>query len=159
MRAVPLIVRFPALVVLLVAIAATGCRREDPARAELRTRLKQEPQLSPEEVGRVLDEVVRSIGGRPVRATDGSAETELDPRERDAVLGMLTDRVGIYDEGLRTSDATVVRVINAPGISLHTEYSAARRLMIDVETFLPRRFEFNHEFPFQGDYAFDLIVE
>jgi hypothetical protein len=140
-------------------LAAVGCAREDPARAELRARLKQDAQLSPEEVGRVLDEVVRSIGGRPVRATDGSSETELEPRERDAVLGMLTERVGIYDEGLRATDATAVRVINAPGVSLHAEYSAARRLMIDVETFLPRRFEFNHEFPFPGDYALDLVVE
>ena len=51
-----------------------------------------------------------------------------------------------------------MRVLNAPGISQYMEYSAMRRIMVDVETFLPRRFEFSYEFQGMGDYGFDLVV-
>jgi hypothetical protein len=146
-------------VCLLLSIVVSGCSEpEDPARVELRARVRQGATLSEQDLGRVLDEVSRSIAGKRVRISENALTRELEPQQRDVVFGMLTERVGVYDEGLRAS-GTTVRVINAPGISLHSEYSAARRLLVDVDTFLPRRFEFNHEFPMTGDYAFDLLVE
>jgi hypothetical protein len=64
----------------------------------------------------------------------------------------------MYDEGLRDVGGRSVRVLSAPGISEYREYSATRRIMVDVETFLPRRFEFSYEYPGMGDYGFDLVV-
>ena len=39
------------------------------------------------------------------------------------------------------------------------QIEAFRRLWVDVETFLPRRFEFAYAFPGFGDYSYDLVVE
>jgi hypothetical protein len=49
------------------------------------------------------------------------------------------------------------RVLNAPGRSRDSEVEAARQLWVEVETFLPRRFQFTYAFPGYGDYAFDLV--
>lgn len=145
---------------LLVLAALASCRaREDPLRVELRALLSKQATLSAQDLTQVLDEVNRSLAGKKVRISQDAALRELDPVERDVVLGMLTDRVGLYDEGPRAGGDRRVRVFNAPGISLHPEYSAARRLFVDIETFLPRRFEFSYEFPGMGDYAFDLLVD
>lgn len=145
---------------LVLSIVIAGCGEpEDPARVDLSARLRQDATLSAQDLGRALDEVSRSIAAKRVRINENAATRDLDQAQRDVVFGMLTNRSGVYDEGLRTSGGATVRVINAPGISLHHEYSAARRLLIDVETFLPRRFEFSYEFPGMGDYAFDLLVD
>lgn len=151
---------------LLMAGCATP---EDPARIELRARLKQTAILSEQELGRMLNEVDRSIGEKVVRFTQNAVTGEpitvqlgtgeLNKEQREVVLGMLTNHNGVYDEGLSTVGDAPVRVFNAPGLSLHAEYSAARRLFVDLETFLPRRFEFRYEFPGMGDYSLELVVE
>ena len=143
--------------VALVLMSACG-PREDPARVELRARLKQSTPLADADLGRVLDEVGRSLAGKTVRFNQDGVTKELDPEQRDVVLGMLTSRIGVYDEGLKTNGDRTVRVLNAPGKSNYAEYSAARKLWVDVETFLPRRFEFSYEFQGMGDYAFDLLI-
>lgn len=139
---------------------------EEPARIELRARLKQAAVLSEEELGRMLNEVDRSIGDKVVRFTrdaaagePGAAGGELNKEQREVVLGMLTNHNGVYDEGLSKAGDAPVRVFNAPGLSLHAEYSAARRLFVDLETFLPRRFEFKYEFEGMGDYSLELVVD
>jgi hypothetical protein len=142
------------LSIVLVSCAAP----EDPARVELRNRLKQQAVLTDEELGRVVTEVSKSLGDKPVRILQDGAARELDANQRDVVLGMFTNRTGMYDEGLKDVGGRTVRVLNAPGISQYMEYSASRRILVDVETFLPRRFEFNYEFEGMGDYAFDLQV-
>lgn len=145
---------------LLASVAMAGCAPpEDPARIELRARLKQAATLSPEELARTMEEVSRSLEGKKVQVSQDAMTRELDPAQHDVVLGMLKDRAGVYDEGLRTAQGVSVRVLNAPGLSEHLEYSAARRLFVDVETFLPRRFEFFYEVPGMGDYSLDLIVK
>jgi hypothetical protein len=144
---------------LLAATLISACAKpEDPARAALRVRLKQSAPLSNADLGPALDEVGRSIAGRTVRAKTDTVTRELNREQLEVVLGMLTNHVGVYDEGLRTEGGTTLRVVNAPGVSASPEYSAARKLWIDVDTFLPRRFEFSYEFQGMGDYSFDLVV-
>jgi hypothetical protein len=143
----------------VLSIVAISCTEpEDPARVELRNRLKQQALLSDEELGLVVTEVSKSIGDKPVRIAQDGATKDLDATQRDVVLGMLVNRIGMYDEGLKEVGGRTVRVLNSPGISQHMEYSATRRLIVDVETFLPQRFEFSYEFQGMGDYAFDLQV-
>lgn len=143
---------------VLSTLAASCAAPEDPARVDLRARLKQQAVLTDEELGRVVTEVGKSIGDKPVRISQDGVTKELDAAQRDVVLGMFENRVGMYDEGLKDVGGRTVRVLNAPGISQYMEYSATRRIMVDVETFLPRRFEFSYEFQGMGDYAFDLLV-
>jgi hypothetical protein len=151
-------VRLVPLLVLSVLISACG-EPEDPARAEIRARLKQDTVLSPEELGRVLDEVSVTLGSKTVRFNRDEVTGELDREQREVVFGMLTNREGLYDEGLRLERGETLRVLNAPGLSLHPEYSAARKLLVDVETLLPRRFEFKYEFEGMGDYTLDLLID
>ncbi len=144
---------------LLACIVLSACGQpEDPARVELRARLKQSAQLSSEELARVLDEVGRTVADKPIRFKQDTVTGDLDQEQRAAVLGMLTERAGVFDEGLRTDGAISSRVLNGPDKSLNAEYTATRRLLIDVDTFVPRRFEFSHEVPGIGDYAFDLVI-
>ena len=145
---------------ILASLVVPGCAREDPVRVELRNRLKQSPQLSPEELGRVLDEVNRTLQGKVVRFQQDNGPQEFTPEQRSVVLGMLTERVGVFDEALRTEDGLQLRIINAPGISTDPEYEATRRLSIDIQTFLPRHFAFHQGVPGMPEaYSFDLVVQ
>jgi hypothetical protein len=149
-----------ALAVLALAALSAGCAEpEDPARAALRARLKQEAGLTPAELDQLRAEVGRTIADRAVLIEAGDGPREMDRERRETVLGMLTEPVGMYDEGLRTRDGDTFRVLNAPGVSDTMEIEAVRRLWIDVETFEPGRFEFAHAFPSPSDYGFDLVVE
>lgn len=147
------------VVACVVAMVAAGCAApEDPARVELRARLQQQTRLTSEELGRLVAEVAKSIGDKRVQIAQDGVTSDLDAGQREVVLGMFTNPVGMFDEGLQNAAGRTVRVLNAPGVSEHREYVAMRRIMVDVETFLPRRFEFSYEFPGMGDYAFDLRI-
>jgi hypothetical protein len=147
------------VLVLLASVAFASCGpREDPARAGLRERLGRQEPLSAEEIARVLDEVSRTLEGRTVRIVRGSTKSELAAGDREVVLGMLTDRAGVFDEGIRAGGGRSARVFNAPGRSNNPEIEASRRLFVDVETFLPLRFEFAHAFQSPDDYSYDLNV-
>ena len=147
-----------AIFVALIGVAACT-PHDDPQRAELRTRLRQETQLSADEIARVFEQVQGSLQGRPIRIARGATKTDLGASERDVVLGMLSDRTGVFDEGLRTGGGRRARVFNAPGVSNNPEIEASRRLFVDVETLLPLRFEFAYAYPNPDDYNLDLIVE
>ena len=146
---------------ILVAFAASAACSppEDPARAGLRARLEQQAPLSAEEIARVFDEVSRTLAGRTVGIVRGSTKSDLEATDREVVLGMLTDRTGVFDEGLRSGGGRKARVFNAPGQSSNPEIEASRRLFVDIESLLPLRFEFAHAFASQDDYALDLTVE
>jgi hypothetical protein len=138
----------------------TACAREDPARVALRERLKDRTQLSPEELGQVLDEIGKSMQGKTIKYRIGASPTaDLPADQMEVTFGMLKERAGVFDEALVTEDGSMVRIINAPGRSLNAEYEASRRLFVDIETFLPRRFRFSHSVAGIGDYEFDLILE
>ena len=83
---------------------------------------------------------------------------DLEVSQRASVLGMLTDRKGAFDEGLRTEAGSTWRVINEPADSPSAEIESTRRMSIDIETFLPRRFEYASAFPSPDDYWFNLVV-
>ena len=141
----------------IIGIAACAAS-EAPERVELRARLTQETQLSQDEIGRVLEQVDQALQGKTVRAARGATTTDLGAAERDVVLGMLHDRAGVFDEGLRSGGGRRARVFNAPAVSNNPEIEATRRLFVDVETFLPLRFEYAYAFPSPDDYSLDLVI-
>jgi hypothetical protein len=141
---------------LVLVLIAAGCRREDPARAALRTRLTEAQPLSSDELGRVRSEISKTIQAEHVRVQTGAESRDLTAEEQTVVLGMLTEPAGMFDEGLREESGERLRVLNAPGLSEDPEIEATRRLWIDVVTFRPRRFSFNYAVPGRGDYALDL---
>jgi hypothetical protein len=165
MRSVRLKMNFfvmtPLRLVLLVGLCAlSGCGKpEDPARVELRARLKQDARLTPPEIERVMDEVNKALAGKTVRFTLDGAARDFDDEQRAVVLGMLTYRAGVYDEGLRTDGGRTSRVLNGPGKSASSEYEATRKLWIDPETFLPRHFEFSYGVGGMPGYSFDLVTD
>jgi hypothetical protein len=145
---------------LMSCFTAMACGKpEDPARVQLRERLKDPMRLSPDELGHVREEVGRTIQDMKVRVKEATGTRDLDQDQRTVVLGMLTDAAGMYDEGLRAEAGKTFRILNAPGVSNNAEIEASRKLWIDVETFLPERFDFVFAFPGNGDYSFDLVVE
>jgi hypothetical protein len=149
----------PAVLLLACGVLVSCTRPEDPARRALRERLQQPPQLSSEELGRFREEIGKTIAGKTVRIREAGSARTVDEQQRTVILGMLTDPAGLFDEGLRNESGVTVRVLNAPGISTQPEIEAARRLWVDVATFVPKRFEFAYAFPGFGDYAFDLAFE
>ena len=145
---------------LLAAVGIAGCTpAENPERAALRARLTQEAQLSQEEIARVFDQVDQVLQGKVIRVSRGAATTDLGAAEREVVLGMLRDRAGVFDEGLRSGGARRARVFNAPAVSNNPEIEASQRLFVDADTFLPLRFEFAYAFPSPDDYSLDLSVD
>ena len=144
---------------LLSGLAMSTCARaEDPARSALRGRLRQETSLSDEELARVCTEVARTVAGKSFRVKDGEVTRELSREQQDVIFGMLSNRAGLYDEGLRRENGTSYRVLNAPGRSDNAEIEVSQRLWIAVETLLPLRYQFTYAFPGYGDYAYDLIL-
>jgi outer membrane lipoprotein-sorting protein len=152
-----MIVRVAALLLTCAVCSACGAR-EDPARTELRERLEQGATLSSEELARFRAEVSKSVEGQ-IFVTVGPVAQELDAEQRATVFGMLTEPAGMFDEGIRREQGVTFRVLNAPGRSTSQEIEASRRLWVDVETFLPRRFEFTHAFQGYDDYSFDLTLK
>jgi hypothetical protein len=147
-------------VAVLASIGLSACApREDPARAELRARLSTEAQLSADEIARVFEEVNRTIEGKRIRIVRGSTASEIGAAEREVALGMLIDRTGVFDEGLRAGGGRRARVFNAPGQSNNPEIEANRRLFIDLESFEPLRFEFAYAFSSPEDYEYEIDVE
>ena len=142
---------------LLSGLAMSCTRAEDPARVDMRERLRQETHLSGEELAHFCNEVTRTVAGTSFRIKDGEATRELSREQQDVIFGMLTNRAGLYDEGLRREDGTSYRVLNAPGRSDNAEIEASQRLWIAVETLIPVRYQFTYAFPGYGDYAYDLI--
>jgi hypothetical protein len=152
--------RLPLLFLLiLTGLAGFACApAEDPEVAGIRTRLKEPAALAGSELTRTFDQIAGMLGDRAVHFTQGSTAGELNREQRSIVLGMLTDRAGVFDEGLRTDGERALRVFNAPGTSIISEYDATRRLLIDVETLLPARFEFTDTASSEENYAFELTV-
>jgi hypothetical protein len=87
-----------ALPLLVACLVVCSCgAREDPARGELRQRLRQSNQLSPEELGRFRAEVTRTMAGKTF-SMQGSPQ-ELDAEQRELVLGCSPNRRGCSTKG------------------------------------------------------------
>jgi hypothetical protein len=147
----------PALLVACGLLAACA-PPEDPARAELRGRLRQEARLTDEEIGRVRAEVSGAIAGKTVEVKDAAGERPLTAEQRAVAFEILTNAAGVFDEGLQRENGRSFRVLNGPGRSDNAEIEATNRLWIDVDTFLPYRFRFAYAFPGYGDYTLELVV-
>jgi len=145
-------------IVLLMGLAS-GCAREDPARAALRARLGEPATLSSDELRKLREEIARTIEGRTVLVRLDATEQPLDDERRKVVFGMLSDPAGLFDEGLQSRGSAHYRILNAPGESRDLEVEASRRLWIDTATLLPARFEFTYAVPSVNDYSFDLVVK
>ncbi len=148
----------PGCALLMIAFAVAGCGRpDDPARVALRQRLAQEAALSPAELGQLVAEVNRGMAGKTFHAKDGESTRALGAEQHEVVFGMLSDPIGMFDEGRRESEGGSYRILNAPGPSSNAEIEVIRRLWIDIETLLPGRFQFNYAFPNPDDYTLDLV--
>jgi hypothetical protein len=146
-------------VAVLCGVLLSACGpSEDPARAEFRKRVLDGKYMSADEVGRLLDEVSKALEGKTVRSRREGVSAELDPELRDIVLGMLTYRPGVFDEGIEHRGDLTLRVVNAPGRPSNMELDAARHLSIDTQTFLPAYFEFTSGVA-SDEFAFELVVE
>jgi hypothetical protein len=144
---------------VVLTLAAVGCeRQEDPGRVELRARLKREAQLSNDELGVLRNEVTRTIVGKRFRIKEGATTRELSAEQQTMLFEMLGDPAGMFDEGLRRDRGAALRVLNAPGRSNNSEIEASQRLFVDIETFLPKRYQFDYAFPSADDFAVDLVV-
>jgi hypothetical protein len=144
---------------LVVCLAAVHCAApEDPARVRLRARLGDERPLTADELKGMIIEVGHTLVGKRLRLDEGSGPRDLQGEERETVFGMLTDSVGVFDEGLREDKGKRYRILNAPGVSMNSEIEAARRLWVDVQTLEPVRFDFAYAFPGYGDYSLAIGV-
>jgi len=145
--------------VLVAAFACASCQSaEDKARAEFSARLKDRKQLSRDELVRLYSEIGRALGRRKLLAKQGAVTRELDERQQAAVLGMLSDPTLVGDSGVRADGTRTLRGVNANGTPATSEIDATQTLWIDVESFLPVRYEFTYAMAGLGDFAYDLIV-
>jgi hypothetical protein len=146
---------------MLIALATLSAACESPqaqARRELQTRLKQEARLTPEELRRWYEQIAPVIAGKTVQVREGAISRTLDNEQRLAVLGVLSDPDAVYDGGLRLEGNAMWRGLKAGATPVLSELDATQTLWIDVETFQPRRYEFEYSSPGFGDYAYDLTL-
>jgi hypothetical protein len=152
-------VNFKLVLVCIAALALQACRpAEDPARVTLRERLVQRAPLTPEELTSLLNDLSRTLEGKVVKSMVAGETHDLSDRQRYDVLGMLTDRQGVFDEGLRTSGNRAFRILNAPAQSSNMEMDASRRLLIDTQSLLPARLEVISGVA-ADEYVLDLVVK
>lgn len=142
--------------VLMVAGVLSACQAEDPARAALRARLKQENRLTPDEIRAFFDQIAPAIVDKRVTVKQGALTRALDDEQRASVLGMLSDPAAVYDGGMKVEGKTVWRGLKTGGTPAMSELDATQTLWIDVDAFVPRRYEFEYSSPGFGDYAYDL---
>jgi len=141
---------------LLVVSSLAACQREDPARTAMRTRIKQETRLTPAEMRTFFDQIAVSIAGEKVMVREGALTRSLDDQQRGSVLGLLSDPESVADGGLKVEGEHMWRGVEADATPALAELSATQTLWIDVDSFVPRRYEFTYSSPGFGDYAYDL---
>jgi len=147
------------VLVLAAAFACASCQSaENKARAEFSARLKDKKALTREELVRLYDEIGRALGRHKLLAKQGAVTRELDERQQAAVLGMLSDPTLVGDSGVRADGTRTLRGLNANGTPATSEIDATQFLWIDVDRFLPVRYEFTYAMAGLGDFAYDLIV-
>jgi hypothetical protein len=124
----------------------------------MRARLKEERRLSPDEVRALFDQIAPGVGDKKVSVKQGAVTRELSAEERTSVLGILSDPGRVYDEGVRREGNSIWRGLTTGATPAMSELDAMQTLWIDVESFVPRRYEFAYSSPGFGDYSYDLIL-
>ena len=144
--------------ILASCLLAIGCESpEDATRARFRERLQASTPLTQPEVNQLVSFTLAAIGGRPIRIRGQGAVRELDAKGRAEVLAVLGGGPPVSDAGLRKAGNLTLRGIEGPGTPVHSELDAAQTLWIDIDTFLPHRFELTYSLPGFGDYAYDIV--
>jgi hypothetical protein len=142
---------------IAVCLMAIACGSpEEATRAKFRERLKSSAPLTYPEVNQLVSYTLAAIDGRPIRVRDQGTIRTLDAQRRAEVLTVLGGGAPVSDAGLRNADNRTLRGIEGPGTPARSELDAAQTLWIDVETFLPHRFELTYSLPGFGDYAYDI---
>ena len=101
------------LVWLVACAVVSACGvGEDPARRELSQRLRQDAQLSSEELGRVRAEISKAMAGKTL-LKHGSVPEELAAEQRELVFDILAGPSGLFDEGMKMLGEKTFRVLNA----------------------------------------------
>jgi hypothetical protein len=125
------------LCLLIVATSLATCRGEDPSRAAVRARLKQDTRLTPDEIRAFFDQIAPVIAGKKVTVKQGALTRALDDEQRGSVLGMLSDPASVYDGGLKVDGKNVWRGLKTGGTAALSELDATQTLWIDVGSFVP----------------------
>ncbi len=142
---------------IAVCLMAIACGSpEEATRAKFQERLKSSAPLTYPEVNQLVSYTLAAIDGRPIRVRDQGTIRTLDAQRRAEVLTVLGGGAPVSDAGLRNADNRTLRGIEGPGTPARSELDAAQTLWIDVETFLPHRFELTYSLPGFGDYAYDI---
>jgi hypothetical protein len=142
-------------VLFVVALVVGACDRDRP----IKDRLRASEPLTEDDIARTLDAVGRAMSGKGPRVKQGALTRQLDERERAQLFNVLGDPRGLTDAGLRTIDSAMVRGVRAPATSPQSEIEATGTVWIDVNSLLPRRYEFTYATAGFGDTAFDLVFE
>jgi hypothetical protein len=143
--------------VLLVATAcAIACGDQD---REIKARLASPAKLSQDDAARALDAIGRAMGGRAPRVTQGAVTRPLDEKERAQIFDVLADARGLEDVGIRQIGGATVRGLRVPATSPQSEIEATGTVWIDVDSLLPRRYDFAYAMPGFGDTTLDLTFE
>ena len=144
-------------ILLTLCSMAIACGSpEEAARVKFQERLRASAPLADPEVNQLVSDTLAAIGGRPIRVRDQGTTRTLDAQGRAEVLTVLGGGAPVSDAGLRQADNRTLRGIEGPGTPVHSELDAAQTLWIDVDTFLPHRFELTYSLPGFGDYAYDI---
>jgi hypothetical protein len=143
---------------LLAGSAAAQPGAVDSSEA-FRARLKANVELSQDDRTRLIAESARAMAGKVARIQDGPLTHDLDDKSRAGIFAILTGRLPVEDGGLRMAGGGTLRGLRAPATPPQSEVDASETLWIDLETLLPRRFEFTYSMPGFGDAAFDLTFE
>jgi len=142
---------------IAVCLMAIACESPEQAtRSQFQERLKTSAPLTYPELNQLVGYTLAAIGGRPIRVRDQGSIRVMDAQGRAEVLMVLGGGAPASDAGLRHADNRTLRGIEGPGTPVHSELDAAQTLWIDVETFLPQRFELTYSLPGFGDYAYDI---
>ena len=143
---------------LIAASSLVACQPEDPSRTAMRARLKQENRLTPDEIRTFFDQIAPVIANKKVTVKEGALTRALDDEQRTSVLGMLSDPGEVYDGGLKVDGKNAWRGLKTGGTTPLSELDATQTLWIDVDTFVPKRYEFEYSSPGFGDYSYDLTL-
>jgi hypothetical protein len=141
---------------LTVATSLVACHTEDPSRVAMRARLKHENRLTPDEIRAFFDQIAPMVADKKLTVKQGALTRALDDEQRTNVLGMLSDPGSVYDGGLNVDGNNRWRGLKTGGTTPTSELDATQTLWVDVDSFVPKRYEFEYSSPGFGDYAFDL---
>lgn len=152
--------RWLAVALIVAAPATAACRsKADRLRDEFKVRLKTSAPLSRSELTRLMDETNRAMEGRKIRFVSNGVSHEPDEQERAAVLAVLHGQSSVEDGGVRDGNGATLRGVAGPATPVNSELEAIASVWVDVDTFLPRRYEFSYGQSASGDYAYDITFE